>query len=133
MHSVGHSSRLTVIITSGSTCDAATVAALSTAAWSHAPHHKSRVLAASGVRIAKSIAPSIYGHDNIKMALALALFGGVEKQPSDSHRYVLQPGFGVVVHTACADPNVTLWGGLFSLMIAGSTWTPLMTSSTSRQ
>ena len=39
-----------------------------------------------GVRIAKSIAPSIYGHDNIKMALALALFGGVEKQPSDSHR-----------------------------------------------
>lgn len=38
------------------------------------------------VRIAKSIAPSIYGHDNIKMALALALFGGVEKQPSDSHR-----------------------------------------------
>lgn len=40
----------------------------------------------AGVRIAKSIAPSIYGHDNIKMALALALFGGVEKQPSDSHR-----------------------------------------------
>lgn len=41
---------------------------------------------AAGTRIAKSIAPSIYGHDNIKMALALALFGGVEKQPSDSHR-----------------------------------------------
>lgn len=41
---------------------------------------------ATGVRIAKSIAPSIYGHDNIKMALALALFGGVEKQPTDSHR-----------------------------------------------
>lgn len=40
----------------------------------------------AGVRIAKSIAPSIYGHDNIKMALALALFGGVEKQPTDSHR-----------------------------------------------
>lgn len=42
----------------------------------------------TGVRIAKSIAPSIYGHDNIKMALALALFGGVEKQPTDSHRCV---------------------------------------------
>lgn len=38
------------------------------------------------VRIAKSMAPSIYGHDNIKMALALALFGGVEKQSSESHR-----------------------------------------------
>eukprot|EP00878_Enallax_costatus_P021729 GHUV01023020.1.p1 GENE.GHUV01023020.1~~GHUV01023020.1.p1 ORF type:complete len:754 (+),score=252.85 GHUV01023020.1:214-2475(+) len=39
-----------------------------------------------GVKITKSIAPSIYGHDSIKMALALALFSGVEKQPTDSHR-----------------------------------------------
>ena len=28
-----------------------------------------------------SIAPSIYGHDDIKRGLALALFGGVPKDP----------------------------------------------------
>ncbi|RKP33639.1 MCM2/3/5 family-domain-containing protein [Dimargaris cristalligena] len=32
-----------------------------------------------GKRIVKSIAPSIYGHENIKMALALSMFGGVPK------------------------------------------------------
>lgn len=32
-----------------------------------------------GKRIVKSIAPSIYGHENIKTALALSLFGGVPK------------------------------------------------------
>lgn len=37
-------------------------------------------------RICKSIAPSIYGHRNIKTAIALALFGGQEKHPSGSHR-----------------------------------------------
>ncbi|KZV78893.1 MCM-domain-containing protein [Exidia glandulosa HHB12029] len=32
-----------------------------------------------GKRIIKSIAPSIYGHENIKTAIALSLFGGVPK------------------------------------------------------
>lgn len=39
-----------------------------------------------GERIAKSIAPSIYGHVNIKTGIALALFGGQEKHPSGTHR-----------------------------------------------
>lgn len=40
----------------------------------------------TGERIIKSIAPSIYGHRNIKTGIALALFGGQEKHPSASHR-----------------------------------------------
>ncbi|CAK0754965.1 hypothetical protein CVIRNUC_002337 [Coccomyxa viridis] len=39
-----------------------------------------------GERVCKSIAPSIYGHLNIKTGIALALFGGQEKHPSGSHR-----------------------------------------------
>ena len=39
-----------------------------------------------GERIIKSIAPSIYGHENIKRAIALAMFGGQEKHTSNSHR-----------------------------------------------
>eukprot|EP00891_Asterochloris_glomerata_P007038 jgi/Astpho2/7038/fgenesh1_pm.00107_%23_26_t len=39
-----------------------------------------------GKRIVKSIAPSIYGHLNIKAGVALAMFGGQAKQPSGKHR-----------------------------------------------
>ena len=39
-----------------------------------------------GERIIKSIAPSIYGHENIKRAIALAMFGGQEKHTANTHR-----------------------------------------------
>lgn len=39
-----------------------------------------------GERIIKSIAPSIYGHDDIKTAMALAMFGGQEKNVKGKHR-----------------------------------------------
>ena len=39
-----------------------------------------------GDRIVQSIAPSIFGHDNCKMALAMSLFGGVPKNVNDKHR-----------------------------------------------
>ncbi|KEI42805.1 uncharacterized protein L969DRAFT_57704 [Mixia osmundae IAM 14324] len=37
-------------------------------------------------RIIKSIAPSIYGHEDIKTAVALSLFGGVPKNINNKHR-----------------------------------------------
>ncbi|CAD6568210.1 MAG: MCM DNA helicase complex subunit [Tremellales sp. Tagirdzhanova-0007] len=37
-------------------------------------------------RLVKSIAPSIYGHDDIKTAIALSLFGGVPKDINRKHR-----------------------------------------------
>ncbi|KAK9728500.1 MCM DNA helicase complex subunit [Basidiobolus ranarum] len=39
-----------------------------------------------GRRIMKSIAPSIYGHDDIKACLALSLFGGCAKDYNNKHR-----------------------------------------------
>ncbi|XP_022720869.1 DNA replication licensing factor MCM2 isoform X2 [Durio zibethinus] len=39
-----------------------------------------------GERIIKSIAPSIYGHEDIKTAIALAMFGGQEKNIEGKHR-----------------------------------------------
>ena len=39
-----------------------------------------------GERILKSIAPSIYGHEDIKLGIALALFGGCTKDIQGKHR-----------------------------------------------
>lgn len=39
-----------------------------------------------GERIIKSIAPSIYGHEDIKTGIALAMFGGQEKNVKGKHR-----------------------------------------------
>ncbi|GAA6060459.1 hypothetical protein JCM10212_000887 [Sporobolomyces blumeae] len=39
-----------------------------------------------GKRIIKSMAPSIYGHDDIKTGIALSLFGGVPKDINRKHR-----------------------------------------------
>lgn len=37
-------------------------------------------------QIIKSIAPSIYGHEDMKTAIALAMFGGQEKNVEGKHR-----------------------------------------------
>lgn len=37
-------------------------------------------------KIIKSIAPSIYGHHDVKTALAMAMFGGVSKDTDGNHR-----------------------------------------------
>ena len=39
-----------------------------------------------GKRIVASIAPSIYGHEHVKMSLAMSLFGAVPKNVDDKHR-----------------------------------------------
>lgn len=43
-------------------------------------------LSVNGFQIVKSIAPSIYGHEDIKTAIALAMFGGQEKNVEGKHR-----------------------------------------------
>ncbi|XP_064213891.1 DNA replication licensing factor Mcm2 [Tribolium castaneum] len=51
-------------------------------------------------RIIASIAPSIYGHDYIKRALALALFGGEPKNPGQKHK--IRGDINVLI---CGDPG----------------------------
>lgn len=51
-------------------------------------------------RIIESVCPSIYGHTNVKRALALALFGGCAKNPSNKHR--IRGDINVLL---CGDPG----------------------------
>lgn len=64
-------------------------------------------------RIFKSVAPSIYGHEDIKIALGLAMFGGQSKNIRNKHRIrgdlnVLllgDPGLGKVCPFAACSAN----------------------------
>uniref|UniRef100_A0A8C9TYW0 DNA replication licensing factor MCM2 n=1 Tax=Scleropages formosus TaxID=113540 RepID=A0A8C9TYW0_SCLFO len=53
-----------------------------------------------GERIFASIGPSIYGHEDIKRALALALFGGEPKNPGGKHK--VRGDINVLL---CGDPG----------------------------
>lgn len=53
-----------------------------------------------GEKIFASIAPSIYGHEEIKRALALAVFGGEPKNPGGKHK--VRGDINVLV---CGDPG----------------------------
>merc|ERR1719328_915933 len=54
-----------------------------------------------GERIIASIAPSVYGHEDIKRALALSLFGGMAKNPQEKHK--VRGDINVLL---CGDPGV---------------------------
>lgn len=47
-----------------------------------------KVTNTAGERIARSIAPSIYGHGNIKEGIALAMFGGQVSIPQPCTLYL---------------------------------------------
>lgn len=51
-------------------------------------------------RIFASIAPSIYGHLDVKRAIALSLFGGEHKNPGEKHR--IRGDINILV---CGDPG----------------------------
>ncbi|PVD24580.1 hypothetical protein C0Q70_15064 [Pomacea canaliculata] len=53
-----------------------------------------------GERIFASMAPSIYGHEEIKRALALALFGGEPKNPGGKHK--VRGDLNILI---CGDPG----------------------------
>ena len=62
-----------------------------------------------GDRLVQSIAPSIYGHDFCKMALAMSLFGGVPKNINDKHR--IRGRYSIYqnsIHWMCARVVLTL-------------------------
>lgn len=51
-------------------------------------------------RIISSMCPSVYGHESVKRALALALFGGCPKNPSNKHK--IRGDINVLL---CGDPG----------------------------
>merc|ERR1719187_303357 len=53
-----------------------------------------------GERIIASIAPSVFGHEDIKRGLALALFGGCSKNPGEKHKVR-----GDINLLMCGDPG----------------------------
>jgi len=53
-----------------------------------------------GERVMMSISPSIYGHEDIKRAIALSLFGGVAKDPGGKHK--LRGDINILM---CGDPG----------------------------
>ena len=57
-----------------------------------------------------SIAPSIYGHEDVKRAIALALFRGEAKNPGEKHRLRGIIFIGLFYFSLPGDINVLLCG-----------------------